>query len=59
MTEGTDAQGETMVELHLNGKTARGVGAHTDIIVSSAQAYVAALNRILSQEKRLSPQPTL
>lgn len=59
VTEGTDAQGETMVELHLNGKTARGVGAHTDIIVSSAQAYVAALNRILSQEKRLSPQPTL
>ncbi len=59
VTEGTDAQGETMVELHLDGKTARGVGAHTDIIVSSAQAYVAALNRILCLEKRISPQPTL
>lgn len=59
VTKGTDAQGETMVELQLGEKTARGVGAHTDIIVSSAQAYVAALNRILSVEKRISPQPHL
>lgn len=56
VTGGTDAQGETMVELIENGKTARGVGSHTDIIVASAKAYIAALNRLVSQPQKISPQ---
>lgn len=56
VTGGTDAQGETMVELHHNGKTARGVGSHTDIIVASAKAYVAALNRLIYSQEKISAQ---
>jgi len=56
ITGGTDAQGEVMVELDQNGKTARGVGSHTDIIVASAKAYLAALNRLCHATERLNPQ---
>lgn len=56
VTGGTDAQGEVMVELHDNGRTVRGVGSHTDILVASAQAYVAALNRLAFVPKKLSAQ---
>lgn len=43
---GTDAQGEVTVRLELDGKTALGQGAHTDIVVASAKAYVNALNKL-------------
>lgn len=56
ITGETDAQGEVMVELCKNGKTARGVGSHTDIIVASAMAYVAALNRLEHVDKKISAQ---
>ncbi|HSA58231.1 MAG TPA: 2-isopropylmalate synthase [bacterium] len=56
VTGGTDAQGEVMVELQQNGHTVRGVGSHTDIIVASAKAYIAALNRIEHIEKKVSAQ---
>ncbi len=56
VTGGTDAQGEVMVELHENGRTVRGVGSHTDILVASAQAYVAALNRLAFVPKKISAQ---
>ncbi|MBX7148065.1 2-isopropylmalate synthase [bacterium] len=46
ITGGTDAQGEVVVTLTDNGKTVRGNGAHTDIIVASAMAYIQALNRL-------------
>ncbi len=56
VTGGTDAQGEVMVELQDKGHTVRGVGAHTDILVASAKAYVAALNRLEHIEKKISAQ---
>jgi 2-isopropylmalate synthase len=56
VTGGTDAQGEVMVELQQNGHTVRGVGSHTDIIVASAKAYIAALNRLEHIEKKVSAQ---
>ncbi len=56
VTGGTDAQGEVMVELEEKGKTVRGVGSHTDIIVASAKAYIAALNRLAMHQERLKPQ---
>ncbi len=43
---GTDAQGEVIVRLELEGKTALGQGAHTDIVVASAKSYVNALNKL-------------
>lgn len=46
ITGETDAQGEVVVTLSDNGKTVRGSSAHTDIVLASAQAYVAALNRL-------------
>lgn len=56
VTGGTDAQGEVMVELQQNDHTVRGVGSHTDIIVASAKAYIAALNRLEHMEKKVSAQ---
>lgn len=46
ITGGTDAQGEVVVILNENEKTVRGSGAHTDILVASALAYLSALNRL-------------
>ena len=46
VTEGGDALGEVMVAIEEKGKTVRGVGSHTDIVVASAKAYINALNRM-------------
>lgn len=46
ITGGTDAQGEVVVTVTDNGKTVRGNGAHTDIVVASAMAFISALNRL-------------
>ena len=51
ITEGIDAMGEVTVRIRRdeNGKrTFGGHGADTDIIVASAKAYLAALNRMLA-----------
>lgn len=46
ITGGADAQGETMVQLKYNGHSVVGRGAHPDVIVASAKAYINALNRL-------------
>ena len=46
ITGGSDAQGETMVQLKHNGHSVIGRGAHPDVIVASAKAYINALNRL-------------
>jgi len=46
ITGGTDAQGEVTVQMLVNGRTFTGRGAHTDIVVASAKAYINALNRL-------------
>jgi 2-isopropylmalate synthase len=43
---GTDAQGEVSVVLKIGNVSANGVGISTDIVVASAKAFVAAINRI-------------
>ena len=48
VTEGIDALGEVMVRIERNGMTYVGRGSSTDIIVSSAKAYVNAYNRLLA-----------
>jgi len=46
ITGGSDAQGETMVQLKYNGHSVVGRGSHPDVIVASAKAYINALNRL-------------
>jgi 2-isopropylmalate synthase len=52
VTEGIDAQGEVTIRVESNGRSFVGRGADTDIIVASAKAYMNALNRMLSIERR-------
>jgi 2-isopropylmalate synthase len=51
VTEGIDAIGEVLIRIESDGVTYTGRGADTDIIVSSAKAYVNALNRLLGAKK--------
>jgi 2-isopropylmalate synthase len=46
ITGGTDALGEVSCLVALDGVTATGQGAHTDIIQASALAFVNALNKL-------------
>lgn len=55
ITGGTDAIGEVMVTLEEDGKTVRGLGADTDIIVASAKAYINALNKLYIKGKNSAP----
>ncbi len=51
ITGGTDALGEVMVSLEEEGRTVRGIGADTDIIVASAKAYINALNKLAVRKR--------
>ena len=46
VTGGTDAQGEVSVQLKYDDHIVVGRGAHPDVIVASAKAYINALNRL-------------
>ncbi|MDR1659515.1 MAG: 2-isopropylmalate synthase [Desulfovibrio sp.] len=50
ITGGTDALGEVTVRLNAGDCTATGRGAHPDILVASARAYVNALNSLAKLE---------
>lgn len=51
VTEGREAMGETIVRLRSDGKLYSGRGISTDIVGSSIQAYISALNKIVYEEK--------
>jgi 2-isopropylmalate synthase len=51
ITGGTDALGEVMVSLEEDGRTVRGYGADTDIIVAAAKAYINALNKLVAKKR--------
>ncbi|MDP3259434.1 MAG: 2-isopropylmalate synthase, partial [Thermodesulfovibrionales bacterium] len=51
ITGGTDALGEVIVSLEENGRTVRGHGSDTDIIVAAAKAYINALNKLVMRKK--------
>jgi 2-isopropylmalate synthase len=51
ITGGTDALGEVVVTVEENGKTVRGHGADTNIIVAAAKAYLIALNKLAARKK--------
>ena len=50
VTEGREAMGEAVVKLRSNGKLYSGRGISTDIVGSSIQAYINALNKIVYEE---------
>ena len=52
VTEGIDAIGEVTIRIEADGKKYSGRGAHTDIIVASARAYMNALNRLLAVREK-------
>ena len=52
VTEGIDAIGEVLIRIESDGVTYTGRGADTDIIVSSAKAYMNALNRLLAAKRK-------
>ncbi len=52
ITGGMDAQGEVAVTVHEGGRRVIGHGAHPDIIVASAKAYLHALNKLAWHKHR-------
>jgi 2-isopropylmalate synthase len=56
VTQGTDSLGEVNVRLEYEGKIVNGQGVDTDIITSSAKAYVHALNKVIENVERAHPQ---
>jgi len=63
VSQGRDAQGEVQVEIEHHGRRVRGRGVSTDVIEASARAYLSALNRIRTLDRRAAaekaevPQP--
>jgi 2-isopropylmalate synthase len=58
VTGGTDAQGEASVQLKYDTRAVAGHGAHPDVLVASAKAYINALNRIEWLKKGGEGEPT-
>ena len=56
ITTGTESQGEVTMRLSKAGRIVNGVGSDLDIVVASAKAYLAALNKLHSKAERLNPQ---
>lgn len=57
VTEGIDAMGEVTIRLRRDGKLYSGHSADTDVVVAAAQAFVNALNRLVSGTKTHSLHP--
>ncbi len=52
----TESQGEVTVRLQHGGRVVNGVGSDPDIVVASAKAYLAALNKLHSKTERVAAQ---
>jgi 2-isopropylmalate synthase len=52
----TESQGEVTVRLQNSGRVVNGVGSDPDIVVASAKAYLAALNKLQSKADRVAAQ---
>ncbi|KNF09999.1 2-isopropylmalate synthase LeuA [Gottschalkia purinilytica] len=49
VTEGEDSQGEAVVKINKDGKSFTGRGLNTDVIASSIEAYLDAINKMISE----------
>lgn len=52
----TESQGEVTVRLQHGGRVVNGVGSDPDIVVASAKAYLAALNKLHGNAERVAAQ---
>jgi len=52
VSAGKEAVGEALVKVKFNDKVLTGKGASTDVIFASAKAYLNALNKFLSKDKK-------
>jgi 2-isopropylmalate synthase len=52
----TESQGEVTMRLQHGGRVVNGVGSDPDIVVASAKAYLAALNKLHSNVERVAAQ---
>ena len=57
VTAGTDAQAEVACRLNENGNRVTGRSADTDTMVSSAKAYVSALNKLMTRREKQIQNP--
>ncbi len=57
VTEGIDALGEVTIRIRRDGNLFSGHSADTDVVVAAAQAYINALNRLVSAQGRNSIHP--
>src|SRR5206468_12385074 len=48
VTGGSDALGDVVVQLDIDGRRVTGRGVATDVVEASARAYLAAINRALA-----------
>jgi 2-isopropylmalate synthase len=48
VTGGSDALGDVVVQLEIDGRRVTGRGVATDVVEASARAYLAAINRAAS-----------
>jgi 2-isopropylmalate synthase len=48
VTEGSDALGDVVIQLDVEGRRVTGRGVSVDVVEASARAYLAAINRALS-----------
>src|SRR5438874_2324034 len=59
VSAGEDAQGEVIVVVEHEGRTYRGRGLSTDIVLASAEAYLEVVNRIAAGrlQRKTPPEP--
>lgn len=55
VTGGTDALGEVTVKIRDKGRIFTGRGSSTDVLVSSAKAYIMAINKALNTSELIKP----
>ena len=55
ITKGTDAQAEVSVRLNENDISVSGTASDTDTMVASANAYIAALNKMILKREKTAP----
>jgi 2-isopropylmalate synthase len=56
VTGGSDALGDVVVQLEIDGRRVTGRGVSVDVVEASARAYLAAINRALMVGPRSDPE---
>ena len=56
VTGGSDALGDVVVQLEVDGRRVTGRGVATDVVEASARAYLAAINRALQMQAGDEPR---